>query len=158
MNSKWTKVWINLICYRIFNQLSTEWSCIAIQSMYRFHSIRHPLQSRHRSITARTSPSLNDHCSWHTFRASSTTAPPGRWQLTWFESVSKRTGISSWPRRCEITDVHWMGMMTTDLCSCRRWPHFHCARIISIFMDWSGEQDIKRRQLFDDMAVFWEDV
>ena len=58
-----------------------------MQFMYRFQSIRHPLQSHHRSITVRTSSPSNGHRLLSTFKASSTT--------------QRSPGISSWPRRSD---------------------------------------------------------
>ena len=164
MNNKWTEVWINLIRHQISNQLSTEWPCPAMQLIYRFQSILHPLQSHHRSITVRTSSLLSMAiASCHTFKASYT--------------MHRSPGISSWPRRSDdrgrsleryddhrfVTaprDGHIPTVQRSWTCSGR-----NALRVIILYLTrWPGPD---KRQLLDDMdlyfiasamAVFWVDV
>ena len=163
MNDKWTKVWINLIRHQIFNQLSTEWPCPAMQLIYRFQSILHPLQSHHRSITVRTSSPINGHC-----------------LLSHVQGIlhhASTPGISSWPRRSDdrgrsleryddhrfVTaprDGHIPTVQGSWSCSGR-----NALRVIILYLTrWPGPD---KRQLLDDMdlyfiasatAVFWVDV
>ena len=161
MNDKWTKVWINLIRHQIFNQLSTEWSCPAMQFMYRSQSIRHPLQSHHRSITVRTSPPFNGHrLLSHVQGILHHAAIPGNIIVT---PTQRRSwtfiGKVWWSQVCDRT---------------ARWPYSHCARIMIILWEkctwdyvvfwhwfrvimlcltrWPGPD---RRQLLEDMVVIW---
>ena len=135
MNNKWTEVWINLICHRIFNHYPLNDRVLQYNSCT--DSSRLASSSIASPFNRRTSPSIASY-QWtllllHVQGILHHAAAPRRWQFTWFEWVN--------PDAATIAGVHWMGMMITDLWPCRRWPHSHCARIIIIFMDQSGDQD-----------------